>query len=178
MTMGPEPITRMCSMSLRRGISCGLPSWSGACGWGCGGARWSLAARLPGALHERLEPVEQVARVVRARRGLRVVLDRVGGPVEQLDPLDSAVVGAHVAHPRAPERRVELLAALPLEREAVVLRGDRHLARGLLDDRDVHPSVPEAHLVGAPAQRPAQDLIAEADSEHGDALADHAAREL
>src|ERR1700743_3246055 len=42
------------------------------------------------------ELVEQVPRVVRPWCGLRVVLDGEGGPVEQADALDHAVVQVHV----------------------------------------------------------------------------------
>ena len=60
----------------------------------------------------------------------------------------------------------------------MVLRGDRDLAGGVVDDRDVDAPVSELHLVGRPAERAAQDLVAEADAEHRDVLAEHPAREF
>ena len=61
---------------------------------------------------------------MRARCGLRVVLHRKGSPLNQFDALDDAVVGAGMADHCAAERRVELLARLAFEGEAVVLCGD------------------------------------------------------
>ena len=67
-----------------------------------------------------------------------------------------------------PERGVELLAGLALQCEAMVLGGDRDPAGGVVHHRDVDATVPEHHLVGRPAQRPAEDLVAEADAEQRD----------
>ena len=76
-------------------------------------------------LHQGREPVEQIRRIVRTRRGLGVVLHRERPPVEQSHALHDAVVGAGVADLGRAERCLELLAGLALEREPVVLRGDR-----------------------------------------------------
>src|SRR3954465_15110871 len=76
------------------------------------------------------EPVEQVERVVRAGSGLRVVLDRAAGDVEQLEALDRAVVEVDVAELRAAEVGVPLDGLVGVDRlrpvraehrEAVVL---------------------------------------------------------
>src|SRR5512145_1535121 len=92
MTIGPEPMTRTLSMSLRFGTSGHLSA-----------GRAVPAGRVP-RRHEVHEPVEQVRRIVRTGRGLRVVLhrerlERAGG-VTKLEPLDHVVVEAHVAHAR------------------------------------------------------------------------------
>ena len=59
--------------------------------------------------------------------------------------------------------------------EAVVLRGDLDLAGGVVHHRLVDAAVAEAQLVGAEAQRPAEDLVAEADAEQRDPGAEHLA---
>src|SRR5690606_34871753 len=119
------------------------------------------------------ETIEQVGGVVRSGRRFGVVLHGEGTAVEELDALDRTVVGAGVADDRATERGVELLAGLPFEREPVVLRGDRDAAGLVLDHRDVDAAVTELHLVGAQAERAAEDLVAEADAEQGQSLAEH-----
>ena len=86
-------------------------------------------------------------------------------PSTQFDAFDDTVVGAGVADHGATERGVELLARLAFECEAVVLRGDRDPTGGVVDHRDVDAAVTERHLVGRAAQRPAEDLVAEADAE-------------
>src|SRR5262249_34009263 len=72
MTIGPEPMTRMCDRSLRLGIR-------------------TCSDQLN-------EPVEQVVGVVRAGRRLRVVLDGERRYVPAAQPLDHVVVEAHVRH--------------------------------------------------------------------------------
>src|SRR4051794_24889909 len=94
-----------------------------------------------------------------------MVLHRKGAPVNESDALDDAVVGARVADFGRPERGVENLAPLSFQCEAVVLRGDRDATGGVVDDRHIDTAVPEHHLVGRAAQRPTEDLVAEADAE-------------
>src|SRR5436190_18480480 len=106
MTIGPEPSSMILWMSSLRGTD-GLQ-----------------------------EAVELVQRVVRARPGLRVVLDRRGLDLEQVQPLDGAVVEVHQAQLRGaevglPAHGMVLAQALcaprggwGLNREAVVLRRD------------------------------------------------------
>ena len=50
----------------------------------------------------------------------------------------------------------------------MVLRGDRDPPGGVVDHRHIDATVPEHHLVGAAAQCPAEDLIAETNSEQRD----------
>src|SRR5580704_4836722 len=124
MTIGPEPMTRTEARSARRGM---LPP----------GTPGHL-----GPLHQRAELVEQVVRVVRARRGLGMVLDSERWRVEQPDALDHAVVEVQVRYDRVPVGRVErhqpraydmrlLLAGRrggELHGETVVVAGDVHPA--------------------------------------------------
>src|SRR3712207_5080729 len=76
------------------------------------------------------EAVEEIQRVVRARAGLRVVLDGAARDVKQRESLDGAVVEVHVAEARLAEVGVPadrlvgldaLLAVWAEHREAVVL---------------------------------------------------------
>src|SRR5438045_3742587 len=103
MTIGPEPRIRILWRSSRRGIDL------------------------------LQEAIEQVEAVVRAGAGLRVVLDRGAGNVEERQALDGPVVevevrelgGAEVGLPAHRLVDVDRPAALgPQHREAVVLRGD------------------------------------------------------
>lgn len=72
-----------------------------------------------------------------------------------------------------PERGVETFTRFAFERETVVLRGDRDATGCVVHHRHVDAAVTEHHLVGAPAQSPAEDLVAEADAEQRDAGAQH-----
>ena len=132
------------------------------------------------------EAVEEVAGVVRAGAGLRVVLDRRARDVSQDQALDGAVVEVQVGELGVAEvglpanRLVALdrrLAAGALDREAVVLRGDLDPAGLEVLDRVVGAAVPEGELEGLEAHRPAQQLMAEADAHHG-ALADELAHRV
>src|SRR6188472_651417 len=125
MTIGPEPRIRMRSRSSRLGTD-GLD-----------------------------EPVELVEGVVRARAGLGVVLDRRALDLEQLEPLDRAVVEVDVCERGLAEvgRPAHGLVSLDApaavrgaDREAVVLRGDLDAARAQVLDRVVGPAVAEGQL--------------------------------
>ena len=104
------------------------------------------------------------------------------GRVQQPQALDHAVVEVDVGDLRPGRIRVSKGAARAAaapgggsagpghgHREAVVVAGDVHLAGAQVLDRLVHPAVPEAQLVGAQAERPAEDLAAQADAEDRDA---------
>src|SRR5687768_12752759 len=111
MTIGPEPMTRTDWISVRLGTL---------------------------ALHELYEAVEQVGRVVRARRRLGVVLDAERRLVEQLQPLDDLVVQADVRDLGTPVGGLGDLVERRVDGEAVVVRGDLDLAgrtvlHGLVD---------------------------------------------
>ena len=73
MTIGPDPMTSTDRRSSRLGMR-----------------------TSPGAVHQRAELVEQPGRVVRARRGLGVVLHAERRPVQQPQALDHAVVEVDV----------------------------------------------------------------------------------
>src|SRR5690606_18309548 len=133
MTIGPDPMTRTEEMSSRLGM-CAL-----------------LAERLD---DEIAETVEQVVGVVRAARGLGVVLHREGGDVEGLEALHDVVVEAEVAHLDAAEAggAVERAVEGRRDREAVVVRRDLDAARLLVAHGLVDAAVPERQLVGVEAE--------------------------
>src|SRR5688572_15259064 len=125
MTIGPEPRMRILWMSSRRGTEASE------------------------------ELVEEVVGVVRPGAGLRVVLDRARGDVEQREPLDRAVVEVHAAELRGaevglePDRLVDrdrVRAAGTDDSEAVVLARDLDPARLDVLDRVVDPAVAERQL--------------------------------
>ena len=122
------------------------------------------------------EAVEQVQAVVRPRPRLGVVLHRPARHLQQLEPLDRAVVEVHVrqrgrAEVRLPAHRLVDLdrarAARTEHREAVVLRGDLDLARLQVLDRVVGAAVAERQLERLQAHRSTEQLVTEADPPHG-----------
>src|SRR2546430_16864880 len=78
MTMGPEPMTRTWRRSSRLGME-------------------QLHALLAVRLDKLDEPVEEIVRVVRSGRRLRVVLHRERGYVQAAQPFHHAVAEADVA---------------------------------------------------------------------------------
>src|SRR3984957_4315069 len=115
MMIGPEPMTRTDFRSARLPIT--LPP---------------AAVGSSGRLHERAELAEQAGGVMRAGRGLGVVLDGEGGAVGQPQALDDTVVEVDVGDLGGAERGVELDGAGPVaagragrqgHREAVAVAG-------------------------------------------------------
>src|SRR5712691_7250761 len=104
--------------------------------------------------------MEQVVRVVRARRRLRMVLHGERGPLAMAEPLARAVVQVDV-------RRLPAvgLGGRRVHGEPVVLRRDRDLRRREVLHWMVGAVVAELELVGAAAAGEPHDLVAEADAE-------------
>ena len=125
------------------------------------------------------EAVEEVVGVVRSGGGLGVVLHREGRDVERAQALDDLVVEPDVAHLDAAVavRAVELAVDRRVDREAVVVRGDLDAAGRLVEHRLVDAAVAERQLVGAEAERAAEQLVAEADAEERQAVVEHAAQQ-
>src|SRR5579863_9999488 len=105
--MGPDPMTSTERRSSRLGMA--FPRSAGPAPALC--LSRPRAPRPPPLcarpLHQRAERVELPGGVMRARRGLRVVLDAERGRVEQPESLDHAVVEVDVADLGPAERRVE-----------------------------------------------------------------------
>ena len=117
------------------------------------------------------EPVEEVRRVVRAGGRLGVVLHRERLQptvvVAQLEALDHVVVEADVADRGDAVRRGGGLVERRVDGEPVVVRGHLDLAGGAVHHRLVDAAVAVLQLVGAEPERPAEQLVAEADAEVG-----------
>src|SRR5213596_2840623 len=111
MTIGPEPSTRILCRSSLRGME--RPD----------------------------ELVEQPEAVVRPRAGLGVVLHAARRHLERADALDRAVVEVDVGQLDRADRRLDALARLARDGEAVVLRRDRDPARAQVLDRVVGAAV-------------------------------------
>jgi hypothetical protein len=85
----------------------------------------------------------------------------------QFESLDDVVVEADVADPSRSEGRLGHGVEGGIDGEAVVVRGHLDLAGRAVHHRLVDAAVAVLELVGAEAQRPAEDLVSEADAEVG-----------
>ncbi len=103
--------------------------------------------------------LEQVVRIVRPRVRLGVVLHAEGQLAVDAQSLADAVVEVDVGHRRLAGERVGV------DGEVVVLAGDLDLARGEVAHRVVAAVMTERQLDRAGADRPAEQLVAEADAE-------------
>src|SRR5918995_3659285 len=138
MTIGPEPIIRILSMSSRRGTPL------------CPGL---FVGDL---LHEL---VEQVARVAWPRTRLGVVLDAPRVERGAGEPFDRPIVEVAVGHLDSSGQ------GLLADSEAVVLAGNLDPPGPQVTNRVVCAMVPERHLVRLAPQRQAEELVTKADAE-------------
>src|ERR671921_2179355 len=138
MTIGPEPMIRILSMSSRRGTLLRPGLFVGDL------------------LHEL---IEQVAGVAWPRARLGVVLDAPRVERAASEPLDRPIVEVAVGHLDAHGQ------SLPAHAEAVILAGDLDLPRPKVTNRVVRAVVPERHLVRLASQRQAEELVPKADAE-------------
>src|SRR6478735_3927775 len=183
MTIGPDPMTSTLWMSLLFGMLF-APSGRGSGAW-CRHAfpprlarfaRFARQSRRDArrtVFHELHEAVEEVGGVVRAGRGLGVVLHGVRGTVEALEPLDDVVVEAHVRDTDAAVCRVAVLVEGRVHGEAVVVGRHLDLAGRAVHDRLVDAAVAVLQLVRAEAEGATEQLVAEADAEERDAAVEH-----
>src|SRR4051794_11053663 len=98
MTIGPDPMTRTDSISVRRGLTRASPSPSAV-----------IHGRSRAPRHQVAERVEQPRRVVRSGRGLRVVLHAERRYVATTQTFDDVVVQVDVADLRATVGSIERL---------------------------------------------------------------------
>ena len=120
----------------------------------------SMARVLAALLHHLNEGLEQVVGVVGSGARFRVVLHAVELLIRVCEARHGVVVEVYVGDPAA------LGQAVPLNREAMVLAGDLHLARVLVAHRVVAATVTELQLEGARPHRQSEDLVSQADAEH------------
>src|SRR4029434_9619050 len=116
--------------------------------------------RLGECAHLLYPALEQRPCIVRARARLGVELDRAGTQARKLEPFDRAVVEGDVS--------CLAIRARP-HREAVVLRRYEHAVGRPLEHGVIGTAVPEWKLEGLVARRQRQELVPEANAEHGDA---------
>src|SRR4051794_28687033 len=124
---------------------------------------WRSSLRGNEALQELVEEAEAV---VRPRPRLGVVLHAAGRDVERPDALDRAVVEVDVGELDGADLRLDPLAGLARDREAVVLRGDGDPAGAQVLDRVVGAAVAERQLERLQPRGAREQLVAEADAEH------------
>src|SRR5438045_6683745 len=127
MTIGPDPMTRMCWMSVRFGITSRPPAVP------------RCASSF--AFQECGEAVEQVRAIVRAGCGFGVVLHAERAHVARAQPLDHVVVQADVAYLDRTELSVGRCMERSVHCEAMVVGGDLHLAGAKVLHRLVDPAV-------------------------------------
>jgi hypothetical protein len=101
-------------------------------------------------------------RIMRAGRGLGVILHAEHGMTAVAKALQRLVVEIHVR-----ELDLALRERIRVNCETVIVRGNLHLAGDAVEHGLVGAAVAELQLVGLPAEREAEDLVAEADAEHG-----------
>src|ERR1700712_3632124 len=102
---------------------------------------------------------EQVVRVVRSRRRLRMILDAEDRLTHDLEPFVRVIEQVLVRDRDARRQRLDI------DDEPVVLRRDLDLTRRLVEDGMVPAVMTERELLGPAAERQAEDLMAEADAE-------------
>src|ERR1700752_4304627 len=151
MTIGPAPMIRMLSMSVRRGTLSAGPGLAAQRSFGR-----QLQLRLQAPQHEVVEALEQRPQVVRSGTGFRMSLEAERRAVLEGNPLERAV------EQRAVCRLHRLRERALIDREAVILAGDVDAARLELLHRVVGAVVAELHLHGARAGGESEELVAEA----------------
>src|SRR5579862_8581459 len=109
--------------------------------------------------YQRRKTVEEVVAVLRAGRGLRVILDREHGLAGDGEAFVAAVEQRDMGHDDFGRQ------AFGQDGEAVILAGDLDLAGGQILDRVIGAAMAEMHFFGLGAQRQGQKLMAEADAE-------------
>src|SRR3982751_27689 len=114
--------------------------------------------------HRFHELLEQRPGIVRAGRGLRMVLDGEHGEFTVAQPLDRTVVQVHVGDLQ-PWGAGNLPLA-PLHGEAVILGGDQNSPGLDLPHGVISPAVAVRHLHRLGAEGEAQQLMPQADAEH------------
>src|SRR5687768_2988554 len=103
--------------------------------------RASVSSPLP-LIHHRDEVTEQIERVVRPRRGLRMVLNSHGRLAAMAEPLQSLIVEIDVG-----VLDVVLTERVRIDGESVILRGDLHPAGAQILHRMVAAAMSEFQFV-------------------------------
>ncbi len=110
------------------------------------------------------ELVEHRSSVVRTRCGLGVILNGEDRFLAMTEPFDRSIVEIDVSHLQLGRAGNSLCA--PDNGEPMVLRCDEHFAGRHFLDGMISAVMAKAHLLGACAEREAQDLMSQADTEN------------
>src|SRR5229473_1136433 len=196
MMMGPDPMMRTRWMSLRRGISLWHNAALAAIGFDRVGQVGNLrrignppglcrkmlradcqsAAGYQPAPHESDQPrsftakilhklhevIEQVMRIVGPRRGLRMILDAEHRLATVPESFQRLIVQVDVR-----QVHFTMVERIGIHREAVIVRGDLHLLRHLIQHGMIRAAVPELQLVSFAAHRETKNLMTKANAEDG-----------
>src|ERR1700756_4437101 len=165
--MGPAPMIRMLWMSVRLGTA-------------SASARLLTAQVLLGDLQLRLEPpqhqvieaLEEPTQIVRTGARLRMALETENRPLREGEALQRTV------EQRAVRRHDSLGQRALIDREAVVLTGDKHAPGLELLHRMVRAVMAELHLHGACTGGEPENLVSKTDAEHRQVRLEKALRGL
>ncbi len=124
------------------------------------GCRTTIFHKLS-SFHQCQKLSKQILAVVRTGGGFGMILHAEGRQFAVPDAFDRLIVQIDVRDFRVAR------AATPHPSEAVVLRGDLHLAGAAIQHRLVGAAMAELQLVDFPPQRQAQQLLAQTDAEDG-----------
>src|SRR5258706_8985597 len=126
---------------------------------GCKGAGCSFTAKI---FYEFHEVVEEVVRIVRSGRGLRMILDAEHRLAAMPETFQRLIVQVDVR-----QLHFTLVQRIGVHREAVIVGGDLNLLRHVIQHGMIRAAVPELELVSLAAHREAKNLMAQADAEDG-----------
>ena len=113
-------------------------------------------------LHHLDEPVKEIRGIVRAGRGLRVVLNGEERYLLVNKPFESAVIQIHVA-----QFNVRIVERLDVHAKPVILRSDFHLPCRQVFHRLVCAPMAELELERLPSQGQSDQLVPQANPENG-----------
>src|SRR6187402_1696409 len=161
MTIGPEPMTRIFAMSFLRGILFLLtPGFFLLVQDGGSEKGASSDALLLPLFHHLAEVLEQIMRVMRSRRRLRMILHTEHRMLVVLQPGTRLVVQIDVRYRNVRTERFRV------DRVVMVLRCDLDLACFQVLDRMIRPVMTKLQLVSVATKGQTKELMSKADAEH------------
>src|SRR5439155_17784158 len=156
MMIGPAPMIRMLSMSVRLGISSRPAARRALCAPSGGSERSERGGcsyfRSNFLFHQLREAVEEVPDVVRPRARFGVPLKAERRLVGEREALQAAVEQRHMRHSRIGGQRRRI------DGEAMVLARDQHLSRVAVEHGMVGTVVAKFHFHGLAADRETEEL--------------------
>ncbi len=110
-------------------------------------------------LHHLHKPPEQILRIMRPRRRLRMMLHREDRQVAVADPFHGLVIQVFMPQTGGIAQRIQI------NGKTVILGGNLHLAGGHIHNRQVGTMVAEGELDGLAAQGQSKQLVPQTDAE-------------